>query len=299
MSNALDWLLEDENPAIQYRTMVELCDKPIDECQEVYENIWKQKPIVKLLSKQDENGIWPLKDIRDITSIQHLTVFAEYGLLKDYRLDRYADFIINLIKTWKNDTIDVFTCYAPMALRALVMMGYNDKDDVVALINDFSKTQNDDGGFMCKRMLDKKPNRKSCYKAAVSGLLLYAECKRKNILLDNTDSLVNYFVKRDVFYSTDKTHMFIDSQGVPKGFPPILMKIGVPLFVSALSILGAGNNPGLKKAWDMMNMNKSECGRFVQEGAAAQPGFFGKDRHESKWSTFYALLAEKHIAEFS
>jgi len=294
MSNVLDWLLEDENPAVKYRTLIEIFDKNSNDYQNLYERIWAHKQIVKLISKQDEKGLWGIKDIRDITTIQHLTVFAEYGLYKDSRFDRYVDFIINLMQSWRDDSIDVFSCYAPMALRALVMMGYSDRSDVMELIQNFAKTQIYDGGFMCKRRLDKKPERKSCYKAAVSGLLLYAACKRKNISLPNTDNLVNYFIKRGVFYSTDKTHVFIDQHGVPKGFPSILMKIGIPLFISALSILGAGNNPGLQEVWAMMKEKEDENGRFKQEGASAQVGFLGKDGHENRWSTFYALLAEKY-----
>ena len=288
----LNWLLEDENPAIKYRTLTELNDNPPANYQDCYNKIWEQKQIKKLLSKQDVSGLWGMKDIRDISSIQILMAFAEYGLSKDDRIDRYAEFIINKMNEWKEKDIDVFTCYAPVSLRSLVMLGYHDRSSVMELLSAFAATQIHDGGFMCKRMLDKKTNRKSCYKAAANALFLYAECKRKNILPDNAKNLVNYFLQRDVFYSTDKTKIFIDMHGVPKGFGP--MKIGIPLFMASLSILGEGSNPILKETWIMMDERKNEHGRYRAEGAAAQPGIFGKDGHENKWSTFYALLAEKY-----
>jgi len=291
-NNVLNWLIEDENPAIKYRTLIELNDKNPADYQDCYNKIWEQKQIKKLLSKQDSNGLWGMKDIRDISSIQILMTFAEYGLSKDKRIDRYAEFIISKMNKWKHNDIDVFTCYAPISLRSLVMLGYHDRSDVAELISAFAATQIHDGGFMCKRMLDRKPKRKSCYKAAADALLLYAECKRNNILPGNSENLVNYFLRREVFYSTDKTKTFIDMHGVPKGFGP--MKIGIPLFVASLLILGQGNNPILKKTWAMMEERKNEHGRFRAEGAASQPGTFGKDGHENKWSTFYALLAEKY-----
>jgi len=291
-NNVLDWLLEDENPAIKYRTLTELNDKDPADYQEYYSKIWEQKQIKKLLSKQDSNGLWGMKDIRDINSIQILMTFAEYGLSKDERIDKYVDFIINKMNEWKHNDIDVFTCYAPVSLRSLVMLGYHDRSDVTELVSAFAATQIHDGGFMCKRMLDKKPKRKSCYKAAADALFLYAECKRKNILPDNAKALTNYFLEREVFYSTDKVKSFIDMHGVPKGFGP--MKIGIPLFMASLSILGEGNNPVLNKTWAMMEERKNKQGRFRAEGAASLPGIFGKDGHENKWSTFYALLAEKY-----
>jgi len=294
MSNVLDWLLEDENPAIKYRTLIEIMDKNPEDYQRGYEKIWEHKQIKKLLKQQDENGLWHTNSnyIGHILNLNNLTAFAEYGLKKDKRLDRYVEYALKHLHEWNTDKLDVSQCYTPIVLRDLIMFGYHDRDDVLHLISEFMKSQMPDGGFMCKRMLDKKPKRKSCYKAAVSGLLLYAECKRNNIPLINADNLVNYFLKRDVFYSTDKTHIFIDMHGVPKGFGP--MKIGIPLLLSALSILGAGNAPELQNPWHMMDERKNENGRYRAEGAAMQPGVFGKDGQENKWSTFYALLAEKY-----
>ena len=53
---SLDWLLEDKNPAIKYRTLTEICGKSQEEYQDVYDSIWEQKSIVNMMSKQDENG---------------------------------------------------------------------------------------------------------------------------------------------------------------------------------------------------------------------------------------------------
>lgn len=50
----LNWLLEDKNPAIKYRTLTEICDKSPEECQDVYNLIWEQKSIVNMMNRQDE-----------------------------------------------------------------------------------------------------------------------------------------------------------------------------------------------------------------------------------------------------
>jgi len=103
---------------------------------------------------------------------------------------------------------DDFGCRTPLMLKALVMMGYHERDDVLDLISRFATVQLHDGGFNCQRLLKQKPGCKSCYKAAIQGLMLYAECKRKNILPENADKLIAYFLKRDVFYSNDRTKSF-------------------------------------------------------------------------------------------
>jgi hypothetical protein len=154
---------------------------------------------------------------------------------------------------------------------------------------------------MCKRLLDRKPDRKSCYKAAVTGMLLYAECKRKNILPGNSDKLVEYFLKRDVFYSADKSKAFFDKDGkvgwrfVDNFYPAEPMRIGIPLIMSGLSVLGAGSHPALTEAWDMLKAKEDENGKLKLEGTLTkQPCSFGPVGKANKWVTFYAVLAEKH-----
>jgi hypothetical protein len=246
--------------------------------QACYNKIWEQKRIAKLLSVRDKNGLL----------IDKMDVFAEFGLSRDARLDKNAEYSLDVIRGWKKQDVDVYACYTPSRLRALVMLGYCD-DNVKDLINEFAATQLSDGGFMCNRLLSRKPNRKSCYKAAVPALLLYAECKRKNILPANTENLITYFLKRDIFYSSNKTeNLFFFKDGSPK-----FGKFAVPLIVYAMSILGAGNAREMQTAWNMLNQRIGENGRCRLDGSAKQAGVFGKDGQENKWATFYCLLAEK------
>ena len=298
----IEWLTEDENPAVKYRTMTEICGKPPPECQNIYDLIWEQKSIINMMKRQDANGTWE-KDKRyygSFLALKYLTAFAEHGLKKDARLDRFADDTVKgLILCEKEGGLP--GCASPLVLRALVMLGYHERNDVAELVNKFAAAQLYDGGFMCKRLLDKKPERKSCYKAAVAGLLLYAECKFKNILPDNSANLVNYFLKRDIFYSSDKSRTFYDKDGkagwrfVDNFFPAEPMRMGLPLIVSALAVLGAGNNSAMDESWEMLKNKKNENGRLVLEGTLTkQPCSFGKVGNENKWMTFYALLAEKY-----
>ena len=298
----IDWLLEENNTSIKYRTLTEICGVKPEEIVEVYNLIWENKSIIKMLQKQDENGLWDKKDYGNFVSLRYLTAFAEHGLQKDKRIDNFVDYTVsNLQLATKNK--DLAGCASPLTLRALVMLGYHDRNDVKELINIFAESQLYDGGFMCKRLLDRKPERKSCYKAAVSGLLLYAECKRKNILPNNSNKLVDYFLKRDVFYSSDKSSSFKDGRFgwrfIDNFFPVEPMRMGIMQIVSALSILGAGNNHAMNEAWILLKNKENENGRLKLEGTLTkQPCSFGKassgNKDENKWVTLYAVLAEKY-----
>ena len=265
-----------------------------EEAEDIYNLIWQQKAIVNILSKQDENGIWSDKDYGGMTALRYLTALAEHGLRKDKRLDNYVDYINQKNVVSGGNDGDLSGCVTPLVLRALVMMDY----DVSDSIKKYATLQLSDGGFICKRLLDKKPERKSCYKAAIGSLLLYAECKRKKVLPDNADELINYFTKRDVFYSSDKTKKFDEGRSgwrvVDNFFPVEPMRMGIPLIMSALSILGAGNHPALAEAWEMLKEKEDENGSFSLDGTLTkQPCRFGKVGQPNKWVTFYALLAEK------
>ncbi|MCL2433517.1 MAG: hypothetical protein FWD16_03240, partial [Clostridia bacterium] len=146
----------------------------------------------------------------------------------------------------------------------------------------------------------KKPERKSCYKGALAGLLLYAECKRKDILPGNADKLIDYFLNRDVFYSTDKTKSFYEDgrygwRFIDNFFPVESQRMGLPLIVSAMSILGAGNQPAMAEAWALLGQKADADGRMQLEGTLTkQPCSFGKAGQENKWITFYAELAKRY-----
>ena len=180
------------------------------------------------------------------------------------------------------------------------MLGYHEDKGVRIVIDRYVDTQLFDGGFTCRRLLAKKPNRKGCYKASVAALLMYGECRRKGVMLPNTDKLLHYFLKRDVFYTSgDKTKLLSDMRPgwrpIDNFFPVESMRIRLPLIVLALCVLGVGNHPALARAWEYLESKKNENGRWVLEGTLTrQPCKFGKVGEENKWVTLYALLAGKY-----
>jgi hypothetical protein len=106
-------------------------------------------------------------------------------------------------------------------------------------------------------------------------------------------------LKRDVFYSSDKSKAFTDGRVgwrfIDNFFPVEPMRMGLPLIVSALSVLEAGGDPAMKEVWGLLKDKETENGRLILEGTLTkQPCSFGKAGFENKWMTFYAHLAEKY-----
>jgi NTP pyrophosphatase (non-canonical NTP hydrolase) len=294
-NDVMEWLTGGDNPALRYRTLVDICGKSPEDGRDAYDAIWAHKPVARMFSKQDENGLW------DNNSYEYVSACAELGLQADERLMRYVDFIVKDMTEYIDKTEDAGSCKFLLMLRALVMMGYHERDDVKALLARVAAAQLFDGGYTCQRLLKKKPGRKSCYKAAVQGLLLYAECKRKGILPDNADALVDYFIKRKVFYASNGAARFMEGRAgwrfIDNFFPAESIRVGLPLIMYALSVLGAGNHPALTEAWALLKAKQNADGRLTLEGTLSKfPYNFGKVGTENKWMTFYAVLAEKYRA---
>lgn len=297
MDNVINWLLEENNPAIKYRTLTEICGVPANERKNVYEMVCRQKSVLRMLDKQNENGLWG-NELGMFTPLRYLTAFAELGMQKNERLDRYVDITVAGLQELEKEE-NIAGCGSALTLRALVMLGYHELTEVKDLIARFSEKQLYDGGFMCRMKLEKKPERKSCYKAAIASVLLYSECRLKGFLPPNADNLVNYFLKRSVFYSSDKSKKFDDGRFgwrlIDNFFPVEPMRMGFMQTVAALSVLGAGNNPAMREAWNLLEERKDENGRLPLDGTLTkQPCSFGKAGTANKWVTFYAALAEKY-----
>jgi hypothetical protein len=305
MNATYQWLLEFTTAAIRLRALTELLDCPGDnqDVVKARDLTWQSKDVQKMLSRQNADAIWEHneKEYGVHTSLRYLTSFAELGLHKDPRLDRAAAYAIHYLEEKESADMhhDYSGCSNALLLRGLVMLGYHAEPAVRGLIDRYAAAQLFDGGFMCRRLLEKKPGRRSCYKASLAALLLYSECWRKSIALPNTDSLVRYFLKRDVFYTGDKTKLLAEGRlgwrYIDNFFPVETMRIGLPLILSALCILGVGNHPALAQAWEMLESKKNEAGHFLLEGTlTSQPCSFGKVGAENPWVTLYAYLAEKY-----
>ena len=298
-NDVINWLLEDNNPAIKYRTLTELFDRNHKDVEDIYEQIWEMKEVKKILSSLTSNGDFEDKHYGSQKYVRYFTALAELGLKKNSYFDLPVDNAVNLIlKGVVKEGIS--GCGNALVFRALVMLDYYEHPKVKELIDLYIDTMLFDGGFNCKRLLDKKPDRKSCYKASLASLLLYAECKKKGIFLANTNNLCDYLLKRDIFFSSDKSDFLAKGKEgwrfIDNFFPVEAMRIGLPLIISALSVLGVRHNSQTNYAWNILNEKKNKNGRLALEGTfTKQPCSFGKVGEENKWITFYALLAEKEI----
>lgn len=303
MNSNISWLLEQKEPSIRYRTLVKILDMPQDaeDVKAAYNKLLSSKKVDRILFKQNELGLWELKPYGTHTYLRYLTTLAELGYRKSPEIDNAVDAAIEFLKEKNNaEGMERYDgCSDALLLRALVMLGYNDIDDINSMIQDYCSKQLADGGFNCKRLLDKKSDRKSCYKASIAGLALYGACYQKGMTLQGKDKLVSYFMRRNVFYKSNTNELVLDNKvgwrSIDNFFPVEPMRVGIPIIISSLSILGTGSYKGMENAWQLWEDKKDEQGRMILEGTLSkQPCSFGAVGKANKWVAFYYELAQKH-----
>jgi len=280
-SKIISWLLEDDNPAVKYRTQTEILGEPADKTPVI---AWANDFLPD--DWTDREGLW---------SVYYLNTFAECGLtFEDIPLPKEK--AIHFGTAYKFE----HSCGDYMRLRVLVRLGLAEEPKIARLISNMNEKQLPDGGFLCLHRLEKmKRIPKSCVKTNMYALMFCSECKKKSIKVDIEASLLDYFWNHKLFYRTDNpnTLMLNAREGwrtIDTFYPFEVMRVGLQNIVESFCALGYGNEPRLQAAWDILDSKKTSDGKCVLNGTLAK-SYLPKERvgKPSKWVTFYALLALK------
>lgn len=283
----IQWLSEDDDPAVKYRTQTEILDIPKNSAE-------TKRTHASLLSSDTLKSVMALFDIgKDYSDAHALSALAECGLTRnDVDIDGYVDRLI--ANTNFRDG-----CDEGFLLRNLIALGYAKHRAVKKELPVFLCAQQSDGGFPCisKNPKIKKPNvpHKSCFQMTVSYLLLTAEMYKKGIDAPQTEGIVKYFLGRDVLYRHDDPAIFVKECHASTFHPPVCTRIGLHMTLCALSVLGKGNEPGCKRARELLDSKRNNDGKYILDGSLTKPYLkAGNKGKPSKWVTFYALLAQKY-----
>ncbi len=282
MSEVIDWLLGDNNPAVKYRTQTELLGESGD-----------KEPIISWLAKKlpenwfETKGLW---------FIYYITAFAECGLSYE---DMPKEAIEKAFALF-DETIDC-GCAEFMLLTALIKLGLEEHPAMKRIMDELKCQSLPDGGYVCRRIINKLDyTPKSCYKANLHALLFVAECKKKGIDIKAFQPLIDYFFSRNLFYKSDKTTLVMDDREgwrtVDTFYPFESMRVGLQNVVEAFCALGYGKDERLLEAWNLIEKHKDDTGKYILKGTLTKsylPKTGEKEGKPSKWVTFYVLLAKK------
>jgi hypothetical protein len=307
--NILDWLLEEDNPSVCYRTLTELLgcsrgDPPVERAREA---ILTSPPVLKIFARMHPDGFWLHKGkgagVSYATpSSTHfiLSHLAELGLDREEpRLARAVERYLSLSEPdrpnpqiWEipPETRNHQSCLYAFNLRTFLRLGYRDDPRVQERVRVLLEDWRHDGGYLCDRP-SFKPNTKSCIRGALKALSAFA------LLLETWQSercqaLVDYFLRRRVFYRTDRPGEVVRGELVSLLFPfDYRGSLLEPLL--ALGRMGYGRHPALADAWSALAARRDVEGKYPLDWKPTTHFDPGPRSRPNKWTTFYAYLALK------
>jgi hypothetical protein len=283
------WLLQEDNPGVRLRTLTGLCRLPAEYAlvQEARRRVAQTLPAARDLSWMEGKGI---------QTIYHLAALAEMGLTRE---DVGVDPVVERLLAQPFDA----NCADMLALRCLVMLGYASDPRLKQRLLQVSAAQLPDGGWLCLHRTGKMQRiPKSCIKVNMHALLLAAELHARGLTLAGSPALLHYFLKRRLFYCTsDPTRLVLDcapgGRMIDAFFPSELVRVGLPMLLYALAVLGAGQALELQEAWQRLAEKRDAQGKVKLEGTLPK-SYLPKERvgQPGKWVTLYAWLAWENLA---
>jgi hypothetical protein len=310
-NNIVKWLVEPEHPSVRYRTLVELLgNSPTDsEVKECKNQIAESIPVKILLDKMHPDGYWLQKNPRtgEIfgegveygaygTTHYCLSYLAELGMDRSHpQIAKAAERYLSLQKN-DGDFYRHFSCLLSYNIRTFTMLGYSDDPRVKRSIDYLLNTERLDGGYLCDLHEGKYKTKsvKSCIRGSVKALLAFSYLPehRKH---GRIKKLVHYFLSRDGIFKSTNLKEFVNKDMKRVSFP-ITWRVNVFEILLALGKMGYGRDRRLERAWDVLDFNRDNEGKYLLDWTPSQsPWKVGKRNEPNKWVTFYAYLALKSM----
>jgi hypothetical protein len=308
-SRIIDWLLEESDPSIRYRTLTELLGEDPDsaEVRESKRRIPVSKPVVSILSQMHPEGYWLQKNPRTgevvgdgvlygafATTHYCLAYLAELGMRRDHpELARAADRYLGL-QAADGDFMRHFSCLFAYNIRTFAMLGYRQDPRVQKTIDLMINTVRKDGGYLCDMHEGKTRKRtvKSCIRGSCKALLAFSDLPEYKEH-PRCQAVKDYFLRRGGIYRMGDPSKTVN-RDVTNTIFPIHYRAGLLDILYALSKLGCGRDPRLVNAWRVLETKKDRKGGVKLDWTPVQVPFeVGTRGKSNKWTTFYACLAWK------
>lgn len=310
-SDVVQWLLEEDNPSIRYRTLTELLDRAPDDPKVVQarEQVPSSPAVKNILDRMYPDGYWSFKkaskglyigegvEYSDFNTTHFcLAYLSELGMTGEHpQVHKAADRYLSLQQD-DGDFLRHFSCLYAYNIRTFIRLGYRNDSRVQKTIDLMLSTERPDGGYLCDMHEGKYKTKavKSCIRGSVKALLAFAELPEYRDHPRCKD-LVDYFLRHDCLFRTDDPTQPINHDVITTRFP-ITWRAGMVEILYALSKLGYGSRQEVSRAWKLLETKKDTQGRYILDWTPSQLRKLfnvGKRNDPNKWITLYALLALK------
>lgn len=306
----ISWLLEESNPSVRYRTLVELLDYKENDSEVVdsMKLIPNTKDVKNLFSKMHPDGYWLQKNPRTkqilgdgvaygsyATTHFILSYLAELGLTKENEIVAKAAERYLSLQAEDGDWWLHMSCLIGYNIHTFIKLGYKDDIRVKKALDFLLNQELPDNGYLCDMHIKKYKTKlpKSCIRGSAKALTAFS-LVQDLYEHERVKKLLEYFLDRNAIYKSKDLNQFVNKDVIRFTYP-ITWGTNTYEILLALSRMGFGNDKRLDDAWEFMKSRETENGRYILDYSPGQsPWKVGKKGEENKWITFYVLLAEKY-----
>jgi hypothetical protein len=297
----LNWLLEEENPPIRYRTLTELLNSPENdrEVETTKKTIPTYTPLAALLAAQKPAGYWGNPDYylpKKYSTFSVLTVLADLGLTNENdQVRRGCEYLFShqredgqfcrrrLIagqgKIWEAHAA---TCTHARIVRFLIRFGYGEDPRTRQAIHWLLATQRPDAMWLCSR----DPRGHGCLRATLDFLRM-AVLDPPTATHPTTERAAKVIC--GLLMQPGMGHYHVNEAWTRLVYP--YFNYGMIPALDALGRLGfLIEHPKIRAAIDYLSSRRLPDGSWpLDEGLPLPPLIFGAPGKPNKWLTLDAL----------
>ena len=316
----IDWLLQSEQPAVRYLTLVDLLDRKQDDPQvksarsRIPRVGWAAEQLHQLGSK----GFWESHAPKSLKDWINFTYYPKYSstnwralALSDMGLDssnprirKIADLIFEY-KLRLGSPFNFFheeVCIAGNTARMMTRFGYGDDHRVRKLFDWLIEDQRDNGGWNCSQGT---PGTLDCWEALAAFAAL-PKSKRSSKMEDSISKGAEFYLERKLFEEGRRYSPWFRFHYPNHYFYDILVGLDV------ITQLGFGADRRLEPALNLMKEKRRADGTWQMDRlhpdirSGIEPGsekyrplIVEQPGKSSKWITLKALRVLKRVEETS
>lgn len=311
----LDWLLEENQPSVRYRTHIDLLghDRNSPEVREAYADISKKGWAYKILRLQRPGGRWKSKPEGSLYGPKYTAtnwmalILSDLGLRKEnMRVRKAADLFF---KEWLAlpSATNIFNdevCIVGNTARILTRFGYEDDSRVRKLFDRLVEDQKEDGGWHC---FNSVIGTLDCWEALAAFAAL-PKSKRTKKIKNSIERGAEFYLERRLFDDGEKKYAPWFRFHYPNHY-----YYDVLVGLDVMTRLGYGDDKRLRPALKILNKKRQGDGTWILDkvhpdidtGARyglrkkVTPFALEEAGEPSKWITLTALRVLKKVEEQS
>ena len=261
----IDWLLEENQPAVRYFTLIDLLGRRRNDSdvREAYSSIARKGWAFDILRSQKTEGHW--ESARSLYKPKYTAtnwmsiVLSDLGLTKENRQVRKAADLF--FKQWlaipsMTNIFNDEVCIVGNTARMLTCFGYGDDFRVRKLFDRLVEDQKDDGGWHC---FESSSGTLDCWEALAAFSTL-PKSKQTRKIRNSIEKGVEFYLKRKLFVDGEKKYAPWFRFHYPNHYYYDLL-----LGLDVITRLGYGNDRRLRPALDILNQKRQKEGTWLLE----------------------------------